>query len=218
MERKSIFLIFGFVCFWVLISVVPGSAAIYKYTDQDGMLNFADDLQNIPPRYRASAIIVGGDTETNGPSVSLREQTPPKSPEAPEPIPTAPPVPLPTMKQPEEAHAAPLSFGTRMLISIIVVVSALFAFTILKILDKEHKKSIAVARMVILWGMTVFLLVAHTGDVIGLFKKADEELTAAEQKSAEKGKKAVEAMKAMNQMAEQAGLAVERAADSEKKE
>ncbi len=205
MGKKNFVLISTFICCIGLVWAQPGSAAIYKYTDRDGMLNFADDLQSIPAEYRASAKIAGAQTETNGPSVSSKEVTQQKPVETPEPGPTVTPASSPAVTQPTQVPVTPVSFGRRMLISIIVVVSALFVFVILKILDTDHKKSAAVARIVILWGMTVYLLYAHTGDVVRLFKKADNELTAAQRQSAEKGAKAVKAMKALNELVEQAG-------------
>jgi hypothetical protein len=219
MGRKKVILIFGFVCIFGLLSAQPGSAAIYKYIDRDGMLNFADDLQSIPAEYRASVKIAGTETETNGPSVSSKAEPQKPAPPA-EPGPSVTPAPSTAVTQPERVSAAPVSFGRKLLISIIITVSALFAFVILKILDTDHKKSVAVVRIVILWGMTVCLLYAHTGDVVRLFKKADNELTAAQQQSAEKGKKAIKAMKAMNELVEQAGQTIAEPAgsDGEKKE
>jgi hypothetical protein len=54
-------------------------------------------------------------------------------------------------------------FSGRVLISVVVVVSALFAFVILGILDADHKKAKRIVRVVILWGMSAYLILAHGG-------------------------------------------------------
>jgi hypothetical protein len=77
-------------------------------------------------------------------------------------------------------------------------VSALFAFVILGILDADHKKAIRIVRVVILWGMSVYLILAHVGDVVNMFRTVKGEVDTVQHDSEEKGKKAAKALKEIN--------------------
>jgi hypothetical protein len=101
-----------------------------------------------------------------------------------------------------ECHEKSL-FSSRMRISLIAVASSMFAFVNLGILDVEHKKTNKIIRVVIVWGMSVYLLVAHAGDVVHLFRTLDDRVDTARRSSEEKGKKAAKAMKDMNVLMQQ---------------
>ena len=101
------------------------------------------------------------------------------------------------------------------------MVSALFAFVVLGVLDADHKKAIAIARIVILWGVSVYLLYAHTMDVVHLVGSIGTKIDTVQQQSGEKGKKASQAMKKLNDLidkAEQATAADPGTREPEKKE
>jgi hypothetical protein len=116
---------------------------------------------------------------------------------------------------------AKILFSGRVLISVVIVVSALFAFVILGILDADHKKAIKVVRVVILWGMSVYLIVAHGGDVVNMFKTLKGEVDTVQRESEEKGKKAAKTMKEINAAIQNIDSAASKAsggADPEKKD
>jgi Skp family chaperone for outer membrane proteins len=185
-------LILVFVIAIVLASTSNSFAAMYQYTDKYGIVSFANDLQSIPEQSRATAKIVSGEQE--------QEAKP-----APQKL---APVQEETRKSNAESSSdrekvslegtAKNFFSGKVLISIVVVVSALFAFVILGILDADHKKSIRIVRVVIVWGMSVYLIVAHGGDVVNMFRTVKGNVDAVQHESEEKGKKAAKAIKEMN--------------------
>jgi hypothetical protein len=199
MNRKNL-VVSLFVVTLCLLAAMDASAAIYKYIDKDGLVTFADDLQAVPPEHRAQAVIVSGEQKegeakaTAAPALS-KEQTGLKA-EDPAPV------------HPQSIQAADTggkrSFGNRVLISAIILVSAVFAFVVLGIIDADHKKIIQIARVVIIWAVSVFLLYSHAGDVIHLFQSIGSNVEDARQTSEEKGKKAAAAMKALNAVLDQA--------------
>ncbi len=200
-------LVFGVVCVLVLLSVQDSFAAIYKYVDQDGLINFADDLQSVPPQYRATAKIVSGEAQEQslpGPSVH-GESKAQAGAVMQEPASAEGTVGL-NDKQKSTGTLAQTGFiGKRALTSVIVVVSTIFAFIILGVLDTDNKKAVTVVRIVLLWGTTVYLLYAHAGDVVRIFGRMDNEIESIKQQSDEKGKKAARAVKSLNTMVEEAG-------------
>jgi hypothetical protein len=181
-----------------LSSSADGFAAIYKYTDKDGMIHFADNLQSVPAQYRGAAKIVSGEEKDEN-----KGQTNQNKLNA-----------LVEIKQVERRIAAVLerfiiekkdtdSFGSRAMVSAIVVLSALFACIILKILDANHKKSIAITRVVIIWGVSVFLLLSHAGDVVAVFRFVRNKIENSKQQAEEKGKNAAKDIKRLNSLLEQ---------------
>ncbi len=207
--RITLVLMCGFVCVLLSLSVQDGFAAIYKYVDQDGLINFADDLQSVPAPYRATAKIVSGEApEQSLPSPSTHEQSKARTGAAiQKPASATVPAGLNEKQKSTGTLLQTGSIGKRALTSAIIVVSAVFAFIILGILDTDHKKAVTVVRVVLLWGMTVYLLYAHAGDVVHIFSRMDSEIESIQQQSDEKGKKAARAMKSLNTMVEEAGQA-----------
>ncbi len=189
--KVQAWLLIVFVVVFAMFASSDSSAAIYKYLDEDGMVCIADDLQSIPEQYRETTKIVSGEAEEEKPLYRNLPQTRlEKMPES--------TVLSPVPEQSPTGGIKKSFFANRVLISIIVVVSALFAFVILGIVDADHKKSVKITRMVILWGMSVYLIFAHAGDVVHLFRSTTNTIGAARQESVEKGKKAVKAMKELN--------------------
>ncbi len=191
MNLKVLFVFVLFVVFSV--SLPPnGLAAIYKYTDKDDMIHFVDDLQSVPEQYRSSAKIVNGEDKEE---IKKQSSQPPAQTETKK-------AEISTSNIAEKVEAAP--FGKRAIISAIIIVSALFAFVILNRLDMDNKKVISITRIIILWGISIFLLYAHVGDVVSVFSSIGGKIENTQQQAEEKGKKAAKAIKAMDAIIERA--------------
>ena len=185
-------LMLAFVLAIVFSATSNSFAAIYQYIDKNGILCFADDLQAIPEQCRATAKIVSGEQEEESKSAIQ------KQPQVQE---EAKPGAAASSTEREKVSIGgyvKILFSGRVLISVIVVVSGLFAFVILGILDADHKKGIKIVRLVILWGMSVYLIVAHAGDVVNIFRTIEGKVDAVQRESEEKGKKAAKTMKEIN--------------------
>jgi len=208
-------------CMVVAFMANESHAAIFKYVDKDGLINFADDIQSVPQQYRATASIVSGganDETSKKPSVQQPQQAVGAPSDA---KPGEPAVAVPSQKNVDVSVEKKGLFSSRMVLSLIIVVSALFAFVVLGVLDADHKKAIAIARIVILWGVSVYLLYAHTMDVVHLVGSIGTKIDTVQQQSGEKGKKASQAMKKLNDLidkAEQATAADPGTREPEKKE
>jgi len=187
------------VVLWFL-ATSDGFAAIYKYTDKDGLITFADDLQSIPAQYRSAAIVVSGQAE--------EQKKPSLQPQSPGPLEANHISPAPALAQEKgtiEGIKKSSLFGSRILISVIVVVSALFSFVILGMFDEDHKKSVNVIRVVILWGVSIYVIYAHAMDVVHLFRQANGKIEAVQEESAEKGRKTARKIKEYNEAIDQLG-------------
>ncbi len=174
------------------------AAAIYKYEDKEGMINFADNLQSIPAQYRTNAKIVSGEPED--------EKKPPvrdvQTTQAEKQI-----VTMERGETPMQAHNVPddnKQFSRKALISVIAVMSVLFLFALLKVFDADHAKSVKIARIVLMWGISVYMIWAHYSDVIQIFTSAGTKIESVQQQAEEKGRKAAKAVKALDALMEQA--------------
>lgn len=175
-------------------------ALIYKYINKEGIVCFADDLQQVPEKFRASAVIVEGETEDNGEKRSsatntqmnkAEEQTARAETPAERTMPSAPAV-----------H--PLS--VRLVISGAVCLGALSIFIILSKQAelKEKEKVLSVIRTSLIGIVSVYLIVAHVRDAMTMFGMAGRAIDNVQQQSAEKGKKAAKAMKALDTLFQEA--------------
>jgi hypothetical protein len=218
--RKKPVLMLGLVCLLGLVLAHNSLAAIYKYVDNDGMINFADDLQAVPAQYRASAKIVSGEADEKRPAGPLNREQPQVQPGtgAREPATAVAPAGMEEKRQPVKAPEATGSFGKRAFTSTVVAVSAVFIFIILGILDTDHKKAIAVVRVAVLWGVALYLIYAHAGDVGRIFSAVGGKIESVQQQSEEKGKNAARAVKSLNALVEQVTSTENGGADAEKKE
>jgi hypothetical protein len=172
-------------------------AAIYKYVDKNGMIYFADDLQSIPAQYRPAAKIVSG--EDTGVS---KDQTSQTSPNAQTETAESETVFSRTKKLSTEKQDGN-SFFRRATTTIIIVVSALFVFVILRMLDAEHKKIVSITRVVILWGVSIYIIFAHTVDVVNAFSSIGKKIDGTQQQSEERGRKASKVMKQLDSFIDQ---------------
>jgi hypothetical protein len=190
MSMKALLMVL-FIIFAVSLSS-DALAAIYKSVDKDGMIYFSDDLQSIPEQYRAAAKIVSGETkeeEEKRPVTQYQEKARMET----------------GMNDDRSSGAQQKPFGSRALTSAIIVVSAMFTFVILGILDIDHKKAVKIVRVIVLWGVSVYLLFAHAGDVVHVFSSMGNHVESVQRESEEKGKKAAKALKALDTLTEQAG-------------
>ncbi len=215
--KNKLCLMLGLVCACACFSMKDSYAAIYKYMDRDGQVNFTDDLQSVPVSCRATAKIVsGGSDEKNVTSNSNSDQgkttTGTVSPEG---VPNAAPVIISEKPASVESRNEQDSFGKRAIYSAVILVSAFFAFIILGILDTDHKKIVAIVRVVLMWGTTVYLIYAHAGDVAHLFSSAGSKMESIHRNSEEKGKKAARAVKSLDALLDKAEQAAADSADPE---
>jgi hypothetical protein len=140
--KNKLFLTLGLICTCGFFSMQDACAAIYKYTDSDGQINFTDDLQSIPVSYRATTKIVSGESdEKNATSHSRSDQAQaPAGALTTEGAPHTAPAVVTEKPKPVESRDEADSFGERAIFSAVVLVSAVFAFIILRILDTDQKK------------------------------------------------------------------------------
>ena len=92
---------------------------------------------------------------------------------------------------------------------------------ILGIIDADHRKAIKIGRMVILWGMSVYLILAHSGDAVDMFRSLHGKVDTVQRESEEKGKRAARSMKEINglmQNIDNAASQVPEGADPEKRD
>ena len=160
------------------------SAAIFKYVDKDGTPCFADDLQSVPEPYRASSQIISGEASTICQNTPRQQQGKTASGTV-------------DINQNGTTHEQQ-PFNKRVLISVLVVISAAFIFTVLRVIEEDHKKAVAIGRAIVLWGVSVYLVYAHAGDVLHGFASIGEKIENAKQQSEEQGGKAVKAIKEQN--------------------
>lgn len=205
------------------IFVPSGSAEIYRYVDKDGQVNITDNAQMIPREYRAAAKPAGGETEASGTSVTppaggsnLGVGSTPREAAAVQDEPLLDKITQKAKGYNERTGQA--SIENRAIISLIVVVSAVCILIILRKIDTDKKKVFMVTRVVIAGCVAIYLVIAHVGDVIGIFKTVNGTIEEAQRKSEEKGKKAAKAMKAMDKLLEDVQRNMAEADNAEKKE
>ena len=197
--KKIVILAVVFYCLFATALVPSSRAAIYKYYDKDGIICFANDLQVIPERYRASAVIVKGEakeepakTQTPAAVDSVREQ---------------PAAPAPESPQKPVAH----SLSYRLAVSGCVVIASLLVFMIIRrqAALKENKKMISLIRNALIGMISLYLLIAHGNDVMTMVGRAGSAMDSVQQQSAERGKKAAQTLKKLDVLFDEAQKAEE---------
>ena len=180
-------------------------AAIYKYTDKNGMIYFADDLQSIPLQYRAAARIVSGEAAPGEKEPENQNQQEARTELRKNEILSTGEQKKPVIQEKPLLETGQKSlFGSRVFTSVNVILSALFALVILGILDTDHKKIVKIVRVVIVWGLSVYLVYTYAGDVAQVFTSTRNHIEGVQHQSEEKGKKAAGAVKALNTIIEHA--------------
>lgn len=186
---KKILIVFAVLhCLLGISFVNESEAAIYKYIDKDGIVSFADNLQSIPEKYRSTALIVDGESKDDEAKPS-RPVTVDKAAE--EPLPEE-------ASKPQSQGPKPLS--VRLTMSAVVSLGLLLIFIVVSNQTplKENKKVLSILRTSLIGILSFYLLVAHVKDVMGLFGTAGKAIDDVQQRQAEKGKKAAQAMKKLD--------------------
>lgn len=197
MKQKSLIIVVFFFAVG-LCSAANSFAALYKYTDKVGAMYFVDDLQAIPEEYRSAAVIVVGAEKEEGSRPANQQQTVPTETRKGDQTPVI------ARETPVPVSEGKTSFGGRALISTVVIVSALFVFFILREFEANHEKVVKVARIVMVWGVSMYLLYAHTGDVVEIVSSLGNKVERIQQVAEEKGKKAGKSAKELKTLMEQA--------------
>jgi hypothetical protein len=60
----------GIIVAILVMFAVPAAAVTYEWVDDQGTVNFTEDLGNVPPKYRKKARVVGAEDETAPPATS----------------------------------------------------------------------------------------------------------------------------------------------------
>ncbi len=190
------------VCLFVLAALGllfarESCAAFYKYVNDKDVVSFADNLQSVPEKYRATAVIINDGTVDD----EAKTATKPVVNKALE-APTAT-VANTTGKS---ASKEPASFSSRLFISLGVVLSSLIIFSVIsKRTDmRENKKFLFVMRSILITLVSIYLVYAHERDVAGVFSMASHAVDDVKHHSEEKGKKAARTIKSLDALFEQA--------------
>lgn len=186
-------------------------AVIYKYVSEQGVPTFADDMQKIPEQYRVQAVIVTGGNdfdayaEQEKARLAAEERTRQEQQAA---------APL-KAEEPISRRLIRSGVAIGLFIALLLVASHIDAL-------REQAKVLFRIRTGLSVLLLAFLAFTHGRDVMGLFGKVGDALpnpvASMQEKSAERGKKAADAYKAMGKVLEQGAQSEEaRAKDIEKK-
>jgi hypothetical protein len=198
MRMKLLFLS-SFSCVFILLSAQYGHAAIYKYLNKDGTISIVNDMQSIPEQYRSGAkVIVDGTDEEAHQSVQ-NQQAPEQHTGNHEHVQGI------THTSGVDTQYENYFLNNHILLTAIVVISAVFVFIVLGILEPDHKKAVVITRVTIVWAVALYLLIVHAGDAVRVFRTVSGAIDDVKQQSAEKGKNAAKAVKAMDKLVEQVG-------------
>jgi hypothetical protein len=190
---------FPLIILLIVLILAVGSesqAVIYKYVSEQGVPTFADDMQKIPEQYRAQAVIVTGGNdfdayaEQEKARLAAEERT-----------------------RQEQRVAAPLKaekpLSHRLIRSGIAVglfIALLFVTAHFDALREQAQVLFRVRAGLVVF-LLLFLTVNHGRDIMGLFGKVGDTLpnpvASMQERSAERGKKAADAYKAMGKVVEQ---------------
>ncbi len=168
------------------VLIQESHAEFYKYIDKNGVVCFADNLQVVPEQYRSSAVLVQNEQEEE-----IRPAAPMSKTE---------PAPMEVAAQPRARE--PLSLTIRLTISATVVAGGFLIIFFMKNMTqlKQNSGAFIMVRGALIAVVSAYLVFAHAGDVMDLFGKASRAVDEAQRTSAEKGRKAGQFMKQMDQM------------------
>ena len=192
-RKRSLFALVLFAL--VLFAAREGEAVIYRYVNEKGVPTFADDLQKIPEKHRASAVMVSGtivDEAAAADKAKLAADTRAR------------------MEQQAASPARAEEPLSRRLIrsGIAVAVFAAILFVLSNIHGlKEQAQVLTRIRAGLVVLLVLFLGFTHAKDITGLFGMAGEKITSPisgiQERSAERGKKAADAYKAFDRVLDQ---------------
>lgn len=187
---------------------VESSAAIYRYVDKNGIPSYADDLQSVPQEFREKAVIVSGELKEE----ELRSAPPPEILDS-----KAETVDLEAVG--EHGASAPSSFSRRLARSILILLAMVPLFIVLKKKIEPSREQLASHIRTALFGiLALYLFIAHAKDVVVMAGLTGDKVEEAKRKSGEKGRKAAEAIKAldaaMEKVTKETGVEIEKVKNS----
>ncbi len=177
---------------WLGSFVRASDASFYKYVDKNGVVCVVDNLQVVPEQYRSKAVIVENeaydDEKRPAGSTEVKRETVQAAPEA----------------ASEERKPTPLS--SRLMISGAVGISAFVLFIILKNLPglNENRRRLSFIRGSLIGLFSLYLVIAHLSDITVALGMAGHAVDEVQQQSAQKGKKAGQAIKSFDGLFEEA--------------
>lgn len=177
--------------FGMAVFARSGHAVIYQYTDKNGVVCYADDLQKVPEAYRPQAAVVSGGVTSkdgaaqSGPVIVARD--------------AAAPFAAQTVQE-ESSGAQHWPFASRLLLSILVVGVSLggYRLAVGQSAVKKQEQALKVVRGVGYVALTLFLLYVHLRDVVFVYRSIAGTIDTAQENSARKGKQAADFMKAVD--------------------
>ncbi|OGW38617.1 MAG: hypothetical protein A2X58_10160 [Nitrospirae bacterium GWC2_56_14] len=169
-------------------------ADIYQYVNDEGVISFVDNLESVPEKYRATAVNTTAVEEQNRIQSQAEQPVQPGT------------MTLQLNAFPEES-AFQMTFFTKLLMTAVVVFAWFGILVIIKKTDvlKGREKILPATRIALACIFLVYLVMVHGKDVAGLFTMAGNKIEAVKEKQAQRGKKAGQAIKALNQFMDEAG-------------
>jgi len=171
-------------------------AVIYKYVNDKGIPAFADDMQKVPEQFRAQAVIVSGGNEFDAYTEQEKAKLAAEMRTRQEQLAAA----SVKIEEPLSKRLIRSGIAVGIFIALLLVASHIDAL-------KEQARLLFRIRTVLVVLLLVFLGVTHARDVLGLFTKVGDALpnpmASIQEKSAERGKKAADAYKALGKALEQ---------------
>ena len=179
--------------FFVVVGIaVDAQAVIYKYTDEKGSPAYADSMEKVPERERGKAVIVTGQMEQEladdaerARALAAREAEQQR---------------IEALHQQEQER-----FTGRLIRGGVAAALAVALIVVLSHIDalREQAELLRRIRLILVLVLFVFLGVTFAGDVVGLFRSVGREIAdpvaGMQDQQAEKGKKAAEPYKALDQ-------------------
>ena len=188
-------------------------ADIYLYVNEAGEISIADNLESVPQKYHAIAVNMTPVADRNQVQPQpLTQMTQTQNQAQTER--SVPPGTLMSLSNSAPAHEAPreepahkMAFTTRLLITAgVVVVWFIILFALNKTGEfKGREKVLPATRIALACIFLVYLVIVHGKDAVTLFSMAGNQIEAVQEKQAQRGKKAGEAIKALNKLMEEAG-------------
>jgi hypothetical protein len=186
------------ILLFVLIFAVgrESQAVIYKYVSEQGVPTFADDMQKIPEQYRAQAVIVTGGNDFDAYAEQEKARLAAEERTRQEQLSAAPV----KTEQPLSSRLIRSGIAVGLFIALLFVTAHFDAL-------REQVQLLFRVRAGLVVFLLLFLTVNHGRDIMGLFGKVGDVIpnpvASMQERSAERGKKAADAYKAMDRVLDQ---------------
>jgi hypothetical protein len=179
----------------ILLAGRESQAVIYRYVSGKGVPTFTDDLQKVPEQYRAQAVVVSGgndyDAYAEQEKARLAAEARTRQGQA---------------VAPARNEASVSSRLIRSGIAAGLFATLMFVVSHIDAL-REQAHLLSRVRTALVLFLVAFLCFTHARDVMGLFGKVGETVSnpiaSIQERSAERGKKAAEAYKALDKALDQ---------------